>query len=280
MKTALILEGGGMRGAYTCGITDFLLENNLSFDLVVGVSAGACHACSFISKQKKRSMRTYTQWVQDKRYMSIKNYVQTGDYFNSEFVYYDIPQEYDPFDFATFNNSKTKLIAVCTDCKTGKPLYMPVAHIQEDMEYIRASSSLPLISQIVNFRGFEMLDGGISDSIPYQYALDRGYDKIVIVRTQQHGYRKSENSLMPLIKARYKEYPYLIEALQNRHLMYNEQVEKEEQLEQEGTLFTFYPSEMNVDRLEKDPIKLKELYDVAISDANKQKEALLNYLNP
>ena len=279
MKTALVLEGGGMRGLYTCGVLDFFMDMNIHFDAIIGVSAGACHACSYVSNQRGRALRTATQWIQDSRYMSLKSLVQTGDLFNAQFVYYDIPNRYDPYDYQAFNQSHTKLYATCTDCYTGKPLYFPIAHMQEDIEFIRASASLPLVANMVNYHGYTMLDGGIADSIPFEHMMEKGYDKIVVVLTRCKGYQKEANALMPLIRKRYKEYPELIKACENRHIHYNQQLQTLDTLEKKNQVFCIYPSEIHVGRLEKDPKKLKELYHTGYTDIQKQKDALLAYLD-
>lgn len=279
MKTALVLEGGGMRGLYTCGVLDYFMDMNIHFDAVIGVSAGACHACSYVSNQRGRALRTATQWIQDSRYMSLKSLVQTGDLFNAQFVYYDIPNRYDPYDYQAFNQSHTKLYATCTDCYTGKPLYFPIAHMQEDIEFIRASASLPLVANMVNYHGYTMLDGGIADSIPFEHMMEKGYDKIVVVLTRCKGYQKEANALMPLIRKRYKEYPELIKACENRHIHYNQQLQTLDTLEKKNQVFCIYPSEIHVGRLEKDPKKLKELYHTGYTDIQKQKDALLAYLD-
>lgn len=280
MKTALVLEGGGMRGAYTCGVLDYLLEKEIYFDAVIGVSAGACHACSFVSRQKGRALRTVTTWLQDKRYMSVKSLVQTGNLFNAQFIYYDIPNKYDKFDFVTFNNSKTRMYAVCTDCETGKPLYFPIAHAQEDIEYIRASSSLPLVSKIVEYNGFKMLDGGISDSIPFEHMMKLGYDKIMVVTTQPEDYTKKENSLMPLIDKAYKDYPNLVDALQKRHIMYNEQTKKLKELNEAKQIFAVYPTApLQIGRIEKNPEKITDIYQLGYEDMENKYIEFIQYFN-
>lgn len=279
MKTALVLEGGGMRGAYTCGVLDSLMEKNITFDAVIGVSAGACHACSYISNQRGRAFRTCSLWLQDKRYMSLDSLFKTGDLFNAQFIYHDIPDKLDPYDYKTFNNSSTKLWVTCTDCQTGKPLYFPIAHIQEDIEYVRASASLPLISNIVEYNGYQMLDGGLSDSIPFEFMMNKGYDKIVVILTREKGYKKEENKAMPLIRTIYKNHPAIIHACKTRHKHYNEELKQLDQLEKEGKIFSLYPSELHVGRLEKDPNKLRELYQTGIKDIQSKEKELLHYLN-
>ena len=280
MKTALVLEGGGMRGAYTCGTIDFFLDHKIQFDGVIGVSAGACHATSLISEQRGRAIRIGAHYLIDKRSFSFKSLIQTGDLFNAQFIYDEIPNVIDPFDYKTFNNSKTRMYCVCFDCETGKTLYVPIPHIQENMEYIRASASLPIVSKIVEYDGHKMLDGGLGDSIPFEFMKEKGYDKIVVVSTKPKGYRKTSNKLMPMIETMYKDYPYVIDALKNRHFRYNEEVEKMEQWEQEGKLFVIYPSDTHdVGRLEQDPVKLERLYETGYQDMEALKDALYAYLN-
>lgn len=279
MKTALVLEGGGMRGAYTCGVIDYLLDQQIQFDGVIGVSAGACHATSYISKQRGRAIRIGAHYLVDKRSFSFKSLIQTGDLFNAQFIYDEIPNVIDPFDYKTFNNSKTRLYTVCFDCQNGEALYIPIPHIQENIEYIRASASLPFISKIVSFGGHEMLDGGLADSIPYEFMMKKGYDKIVIISTKPQGYRKSSNKFMALAEKMYKDYPYVEDALKNRHIRYNEQFQKMEELEKEGQLFVLYPSDTHgVGRLEQDVVKLESLYKTGYQDLKDHHEDLDRYL--
>lgn len=279
-KLGLVLEGGGMRGIYTAGVLDFFMDKNLYTDGVIGVSAGACHACSYVSKQIGRAYRTNTDYIKDKRYMSFLSLLKTGDLFGADFVYNAIPNELDLYDYETFHNGKTKLYAVCTNLETGKAEYMQCINMKHDVIYIRASASLPLLSRIVEVDGKKLLDGGAADSIPIKKFQQLGYDKNIVVLTQCSDYRKGKNNLLPLIRKRYKKYPKFIETLANRHINYNRTLDELGVMEKRGEVFIIRPgSPVNISRLEKNVDKLKALYDQGYHDAKEQYNALMDYIN-
>lgn len=279
-KLGLVLEGGGMRGIYTAGVLDFFMDKNLYTDGVIGVSAGACHACSYVSKQIGRAYRTNTDYIKDKRYMSFLSLLKTGDLFGADFVYNAIPNELDLYDYETFHNGKTKLYAVCTNLETGKAEYMQCINMKHDVIYIRASASLPLLSRIVEVDGKKLLDGGAADSIPIKKFQQLGYDKNIVVLTQCSDYRKGKNNLLPLIRKRYKKYPKFIETLANRHINYNRTLDELGVMEKRGEVFIIRPgSPVNISRLEKNVDKLKALYDEGYHDAKEQYNALMDYIN-
>lgn len=224
-KCGLILEGGGMRGIYTTGVLDCFLDNNIEFPYVIGVSAGACHSASYVSKQKGRAYATNTDYLNDKRYLSFSNLIKKGSIFGMDMLFDIIPNQLNPFDKKTFEASNTKIEMVCTNIETGKAEYYPFKDCDKDIIYMQASSSLPMLANIVEADNKKLLDGGVSDSIPIKHSQKIGYEKNVIILTRDASYRKKANSLIPIIKMKYKNYPNLIEALKNRHLNYNETIE-------------------------------------------------------
>lgn len=268
VNAGLVLEGGGMRGAYTCGALDCFADQGLSFGQIYGVSAGSCHACSFLSGQRGRAAATVIDYAGDKRYGSMDSFWKTGDYFNVEFVYNQVPNRLLPFDYETFRGSGMSLWAVLTDCNTGLPSYRRVADLQRDMDLIRASSSLPLLARAVKIDGTSYLDGGIADSIPLARSIARGNDKNVVVLTQHRYYQKKPNRLLPLIRAKYRRWPRLVEAVKTRHIRYNQALELVYAQELAGRAVVIQPQfPVAIGRLEKDRGKLQELYNQGYQDA-------------
>lgn len=275
----LILEGGGMRGLYTCGVLDFFMDNSIYFKDIYGVSAGACHGCSYVSKQRGRALATSVKYVGDKNYCSIYSLIKTGDLFNVKMLYDEIPNHLEPFDFDTWNKSESRLYSVVCNCRTGKAEYRLLGDMKKDIIWVRASASLPLVSRMVVIDGEKYLDGGIADSIPVKKALESGYDRAVIVLTQPKGYRKSHSSAMPLIRMKYRKYPELVKAMENRHIVYNETAEFIEKMEDEGRAFVLRPEKSpDFARIEKDPKKLNALYEEGLKDAEKSFQALEKFL--
>lgn len=279
-KLGLVLEGGGMRGIYTAGVLDFFLDKEIYTDGVIGVSAGACHACSYASKQRGRGFRTNTDYIKDKRYMSFQSLMKTGDLFGAQFVYDEIPNKLDPYDYDTFNRSGIKLYAVCSNLETGKAEYLPCINMKQDVIYVRASASLPLLARIVEVNGMKLLDGGAADSIPVKKFQELGYKKNIVVLTQCSDYRKGKNNLLPIIRKTYKKYPKFVEALANRHINYNRTLDELSLMEKRGEVFIIRPSSpVTISRLEKNVDKLKALYDQGYQDAQEHYEALMAFIN-
>ena len=279
-KLGLVLEGGGMRGVYTMGVLDYFMEHNLYTDGVIGVSAGACHACSYVSKQQGRAWRINERFLNDKRYMSMQSLIKTGDLFGADFIYNVIPNELEVFDYDTFHKSGMKLYAVCTDVESGKAVYAPCMDMKKDIAYVRASASLPLLSKIVEVNGKKLLDGGVADSIPIQYFQNLGYEKNIIVLTQAKEYRKGKNNLMPIIKRTYRKYPEFVKAMQERHIHYNRTLDEINLMEKEGSVFVIRPSQpVEIGRLEKNMHALRALYEQGYQDAANHYEALLQFIN-
>ena len=269
----LVLEGGGFRGMYTCGIIDVFMENHIDFDQVVGVSAGAAFGCNIKSRQIGRALRYNKRFCRDPRYSGLKSFIKTGDLYNKEFAYGIVPTILDPFDTKTFKENPIRFTLVCTDIHTGKPIYHEIENGDAtDIEWIRASASIPIVSKPVKLDGYELLDGGVSDSIPVDWMLERS-SKTVVVLTRDKSYRKKPMKYINLLKKAFKEYPKLQKALENRHIVYNETLDRIEQLEREGRIFVIRPSKpIACAMIEKDPNHLQEIYDVGRKDA-------LNYLN-
>ena len=269
----LVLEGGGFRGMYTCGVIDVFMENHIDFDQVVGVSAGAAFGCNIKSRQIGRALRYNKRFCRDPRYSGLKSFIKTGDLYNKEFAYGIVPTILDPFDTKTFKENPIRFTLVCTDIHTGKPIYHEIENGDAtDIEWIRASASIPIVSKPVKLDGYELLDGGVSDSIPVDWMLERS-SKTVVVLTRDKSYRKKPMKYINLLKKAFKEYPKLQKALENRHIVYNETLDRIEQLEREGRIFVIQPSKpIACAMIEKDPNHLQEIYDVGRKDA-------LNYLN-
>lgn len=275
----LILEGGGMRGVYTCGVLDFFLDKSLRFHHIVGVSAGAGHATSYIAGQRGRSFRICRDYASDKRYIDMMGLVKRGSIFGMDFIFREIPDSLDPFDYEAYLAVQADFHAVATDCKTGAPRYLPCGNPQTLNTYVMASSSLPLVSQIVRVDGMELLDGGIADSIPIGYSLRRGFTRHVLVLTRPAGYVKEPNSMMWAARQMYHKYPKLCEAMETRHIRYNHSVGLAEKLAEEGSAFIIRPSRpVEIGRTETDPEKLQALYDMGYGDAEAAYDSLKNFL--
>lgn len=280
MKIGLVLEGGGMRGAYTCGILDAFLDHEIEVNGVIGVSAGACHGCSYVSKQRGRAFRITETFQHDKRYMSLRSLITSGDLFNAKFTYHTIPEQLDKYDFKAFNQTNTKLYAVCTNVETGEPEYFRMIRMEEDVEYVRASASLPIVSRIVEIDGKKLLDGGISDSIPLKKFQSMGYEKNIVVLTQCKEYRKKKDASLPLIRALYRRYPAMVKKMEDRHIRYNQTLDYLEEQEQAGKVLILRPKQnVEIGRLEKDIEKLRSLYRQGYEDACEKMDAINHFIN-
>lgn len=281
MKKGLILEGGAMRGLFTAGVIDVMMENGVVFDGAVGVSAGAAFGCNYKSHQIGRVVRYNTRFCADKRYCGIGSLLKTGNIYNTEFCYGEVPLKYDSFDFEAYEKNPMEFYTVSTDVETGKPVYhLYTGREDSGFDWIRASASMPLVSQIVEIDGQKLLDGGIADSIPLGFFESIGYDRNVAVLTQPKTYRKKKNRMMPLMRLKYRKYPKFVEAVANRHNMYNAETALVAEKERNGTLFVIRPeSPIPVGKVEKDPEKLKIAYETGREVMKKRLEALVEYLN-
>lgn len=279
IKAGLVVEGGGMRGVYSAGVLDFFIEKDLFFENNYGVSAGACHLCSYLAKQYKRAFRVNVDYLDDKRYCSMHSLLKTGNLFGAEMLYDIIPNELDLFDYNTYNKNESNFYAVITDINTGKPEYVKIGDLKKDIIYVRASSSLPLLAQNVKINDKEYLDGGISDSIPIKKSIADGNKKNVVILTRDKTYRKGKNSLMPVMKLKYKKYPNFVKSMADRHIVYNETLDFIKDLEKNGDVFVIRPRKpVQIGRTEKNREKLEALYNDGYNDAKDCYEELLKYL--
>lgn len=279
IKAGLVVEGGGMRGVYSSGVLDFFIEKDLFFENNYGVSAGACHLCSYLAKQYKRAFRVNVDYLNDKRYCSVHSLLKTGNLFGAEMLYDIIPNELDLFDYDTYNKNESNFYVVITDINTGKPEYVKIGDLKKDIIYVRASSSLPLLAQNVKINDKEYLDGGISDSIPIKKSIADGNKNNVVILTRDSTYRKGKNSLMPIIKLKYKKYPNFVKSMADRYIVYNEILDFIKELENNGDVFVIRPKKpVNIGRTEKNREKLEALYNDGYNDAKDCYEELLKYL--
>ncbi|WP_303834942.1 patatin family protein [Ruminococcus flavefaciens] len=280
MKYGLVLEGGAMRGLFTAGVIDVLMENEITFDAAVGVSAGAAFGCNYKSAQIRRAIRYNTRFCKDKRYCSTWSLIKTGDMFGGEFCYHTIPDKLDLVDTETFNNSPMDFWVVCTDITTGKAVYHKCGHLcYDELEWIRASASMPLAARIVEVGGYKLLDGGISDSIPLKFMESRGCERNVVIVTQPRDYVKKPAGAQKLIKLKYRKYPELIKSIENRHKMYNGELKYIRSAEEAGTAFVIAPPEaLPIGHIEHDPEVMLEVYRIGRRIANENLEALIKFL--
>lgn len=270
MKVGLVLEGGGMRGLYTSGVLDYFLDQQIFVDYVIGVSAGACNGVSYLSKQKGRNYRINTSYITDKRYLSLSNFIKTKSLFGMDFIFNEIPHQLDPFDYETFLNSPSEYKLGVTDVLTGRPVYFDKTHLNHDSTILKASSSIPVFSPIIEYQNGWYLDGGTTDSIPVKQALKDGCDHVIIVLTRDRNYIKKPESFRFIYSKVLKAYPNLIQALDNRHLMYNETLKFIKGLEQQGKATVIAPSSpLEISRFEKNINKLKNIYELGYLDASK-----------
>lgn len=265
MRTGLVLEGGGMRGLFSAGVMDVMLENDVQVDGVVGVSAGACFGCNYVSRQIGRALRYNINMTHEPRYMGWRPLLTEGNIMGGEFAYHTLPDELDPFDKETFAGNPTEFHVVCTDVYTGAPIYKrlqaPVDY--EFMEWIRASSALPLVSKPVAVGGKLMLDGGMSDSIPLKYFQEQGFERNIVILTQPKGFKKKRTKLMPLFKTLMRKYPAIIDAMNNRHIMYNGQLDYLAQEEKTGRIIVVAPEDtLPIGRTEQNVEKMKVVYQM------------------
>ena len=278
-QAGLVLEGGGMKGIYTAGVLDFFLDKDIICSSVYGVSAGACHMCSYLSGQRGRARDINIDYLDSKNYCSIRSLLTSGDLFNAAMLYHLIPDYLSPYDHGAFARYEGKAFSVATDIVTGRAEYFRIRDMRTDIEKIRASASLPLVSRNVRIGGNYYLDGGLSDSIPLQKSIMDGNRKNIVVMTKEVGYVRRPSSHLGLIKARYLKYPKVAELMAERHIHYKEQVDYVERQQANGQAFVIrprYPS--GVGRVEKDADKLRALYRQGYEEAEDCYEDLTAYL--
>lgn len=260
-NTALVLEGGGLRGVFTCGVLDCFMDHGIRFPFTVGVSAGACNGLSYMSGQRGRAKASNIDLMDEHHYVGFKYLLTQGCIMDFKLLFEDFPERIIPYDYDAYFSNPDRFVMVTTNCLTGKAEYFEEKTSSERvMDIVRASSSLPFVSPITYVDGVPMLDGGIVDSIPVEYALRQGYDKAVVILTRNKGYRKKA-SRMPLAKVVYKKHPALSKALQERNAVYNRTMDLIETLEAEGKITVIRPLKpVDVGRMEKDTAKLRALY--------------------
>lgn len=253
-----------MRGLFTAGIIDVMMEAGIKPDGLIGVSAGAAFGCNYKSQQPGRALRYNKRFARDKRYCSWWSWLKTGNLYNAEFGYHIIPTQIDLFDDKTFEENPMEFYAVCTDVETGKPVYKQL--IQSNTltyDWIRASASMPLASRIVELEGQKVLDGGVADSIPLEYFEHIGYERNVVILTQPEGFVKEPNPLMPLMRIALRKYPNMIEAMDQRHVMYNRELDYVSKAEQEGRCLVIRPdSKLPIGHISHDPEEMQRVYDI------------------
>ena len=276
MKRGLVLEGGAMRGLFTSGIIDVMMEHDVWPDGIVGVSAGAAFGCNYKSRQPGRAIRYNMRFARDPRYSGMRSLLTTGDYFNAEFAYHTMPTTLDPFDDEAFDKNPMEFHIVCTDVETGKAVYKQLdkcTHTTYD--WIRASASMPLFSRVIKLEGHQLLDGGVADSIPLQYFESIGYDRNVVILTQPDGYQKSHNPFMPLMRIALRHYPQMIAAMDSRHIMYNRQLEYVREAEHQQRCLVIRPDEkIPIGHISHDPDEMRRVYDIGRESGRKHIEAI------
>lgn len=279
-EAALILEGGGMRGVYTAGVLDFFMDAGIWLSHCYGVSAGAVNATNYLSRQRGRTFRISAGYINDKRYCSLHNLLTTGDLFGADFLYNRIPNELEPFDYKVFEKSDSSMTAVVTNVDTGKAEYKLLTDLRREMQWLRASCSLPLLAKIVELEGGHYLDGGISDSIPLEKSIEDGNSKNIVILTQHDGYQKQPEGVAALVGSLlYKKYPQTLEAGKQRHLMYNHQLELVKMQERLGNAIVICPkTPVEIGRAEKDTKKLTALYEQGYSNGKEKLDQIMDFL--
>lgn len=263
VKTGLILEGGAMRGLFTVGVIDVLMEAGVAFDGMVGVSAGAAFGCNYKSNQPGRVIRYLTRYAADPRYGGLRCWLRTGDLFSTQFCYHEIPEKLDLFDSETFRRSPMEFHVVCTDVQTGRPVYKKL-DVMDDcgVDWVRASASMPLAARVVEVEGRQLLDGGLTDSIPLRYFEQMGYNRNVVILTQPVDFVKEKNRLLPAVRTLLRQYPKVAETLACRHTVYNETRDYIRRRQQAGAVYAVYPdAPLGIGRYERDPKRLRAVYD-------------------
>lgn len=281
MSVGLILEGGGTRGVYTAGVLDALIDNEIFVDDVYGVSAGACNSLSYISRQRGRNYKIFNDYIRDSRYLSLKSYFRTGSAFGLDFIFNEISRELVPFDYSEFFKSQARLTIGTTDCVTGKPLYFTKEDLDENFIPVRASSSLPIISPIINFKDYKLLDGGIGDPILVEKSIADGHEYNIIILTQDESYRKPPKPDFPepILRKRFKDYPNFVETMIQRPTVYNRQKELCYTLQEQGKAIVIQPPKpMPVGRYTRNKNKLRTVYEWGLNDGNNAAEEIKQFM--
>ena len=281
MKTGLILEGGGMRGVYTGGVLEKFLEEEIFTDYIIGVSAGACNASSFISRQNGRNHAVTIGYVHHPDYISMKNWFKKRELFGMDLIFDEIPNKLVPFNYDDFNEATEEFVVGTTDCLTGEAVYFEKRNEpKEVLAIVRASSSLPFMSHPVEFEGSKLMDGGIADPIPIRKAMADGVTHPIVVLTKEKGYRKKKSSFSGVLSALYRQFPGIVKSMEKRYLLYNETMEFIEELEAAGEVLVIRPSKTyKIGRIERNPEKLTELYNQGYEDAEEALEKVKKFID-
>ncbi len=279
LPVSLVLEGGGMRCQFTAGVLDFFMEQGLVCEQVIGVSAGALSGANYVAGLYERTSFLNMKYCTDERYFSMRSFARTGNVCGRDFMFREVMDELEPFDKTWFTNSPMKLIAVSSNLETAKPDYHEIRDLKVDEPYLVATSSLPMLSQIVNVHGKKLLDGGTTDSIPYAYSMSTGYEKHVVVLTQHAEYEKRPSKLMPMARRIYSDYPEYVDVMENRYHVYNDVHREALRLHEEGKIFALVPKvPIALKVLERDPDALLRVYAEGYEVAAENWPALKAYL--
>ncbi len=278
-EAGLVLEGGGMKGVYTAGVLDYFMEKGITFANSYGVSMGACNLCSYISGQRTRALHTIIDHLEDKNYFGLYSFLTTGEIFNADMCYNRIPNELNPYDYETAKKFPGRAVAVMTDVETGRAVYYELKDMHKDIIAVQASSSMPLVSKLVEIDGRKYLDGGIADCIPIMHSLKEGNRKNVVVMTKEVGYVRKPFEMLGLVKIRYHNYPHLIHDMAVRHIRYNRTVQFLEKEQARGNVFVIRPRKVSkVGRVGKDKVRLISLYQEGYEDAKRCYDEMIAYL--
>ena len=280
-KRGLVLEGGAMRGLFTAGVIDVFMENGIAFDGAIGVSAGACFGCNYKSRQIGRVIRYNKRFARDPRYCSWTSLAKTGDLFNADFCYRELPMELDVFDAAAYESNQMEFYVVATDCATGKPIYRRLDKADQlAFDWIRASASMPIVSRPVKIDGGEYLDGGLSDGIPLRYFESLGYGRNVVITTRPHGYRKFPTWKVKLVKPLLRRYPIIYKALKTRYTWYNETLEYIDSRVASGDALLIAPAApLEISRVCHDPEQMQRVYDIGRETGEQNLAKIKRFLN-
>lgn len=280
MKKALVLEGGALRGLFSAGVMDVMMEQGVTFDAAIGVSAGAAFGSNFVSRQPGRAIRYNKRFAKDWKYCSLRSWLTTGDLFGAEYAYHVLPTKLDIFDNEAFEENPMAFYVVCTDVETGKAVYKRCDKGGHDFfDWVRASASMPFVSRIVELEGYKLLDGGVADSIPLRFMEDEGYNRNVVILTQPEGYLKQHNRLMPILRIALRKHPEMVKALDERHLMYNEETTYVRKREKEGAAFVIQPdAPLPIGHTSHDPEEMQHVYDLGRMKAVQKMQKLLAFL--
>ena len=281
MKNGLVLEGGAMRGLFTAGVLDVLMENRVRFDGLIGVSAGACFGCNYKSGQIGRVIRYNKRFARDPRYCSWRSLFRTGDLFNADFCYRELPMTLDVFDTQAFEANPMAFYLVVTDCATGEPVYWRIDKADEKaFQWMQASASMPIVSRPVAIDGGEYLDGGLSDAVPLRYFESLGYDRNVVITTRPRGYRKPPEGKLRLWKLFLRRLPKVCDAMQSRSERYNASLDYLDSRVQSGQAFLIAPEQpLEISRISHDPDQMQRVYDTGRAAGERNLNALLEFLS-